>query len=1170
MERALSLERLRAALADRTGIPTAEELQSLIADVEVQLFTRRLNLPSELLDAAWYLHAIASVQDARERYTLARQRQAFQVSAHIFDLVLQYDNPAPESRLSQGFAAAIGYRRGGLEPNASAIIRNLASDIDGDGPLWANAELIALRSGLALLGLDPRQSFPRLRRWRRQLQNLAQASDSLDLQDTIFADAEGVVLASEEVLRYFAYGDDAALQRGTARLRSVIARSSNTLTSNWRALQHDLDARWVAAHLLGFSEAAQAGAIWNPDVIPPEISAAVRHSFTLGRPAALTLWEPQRELLANDPNPFDVGVRRMVLAVPTSGGKSLLAQLLALNEVTTQLHGVCYVVPTRSLGREVRRNLANRLAMIEREIEPEWPDFAMLLELLDQDSEHVEVLTPERLLYMIRHDASGVLNTFGMFIIDEAQLIKEQGRGFTAESIISILNHLTQDTDHRIVLISAAMGNVGTIAQWIAPSGNALVHQSDWRGPRRLNAVMTTTPDWSTSTVETSKSKTWPFRIRTRLAVRIHLQVAAEASRTVGTDFDNDWFLVRKAKTRDVHQAGLERDPAASTKNFVIASEMIAALGHAGSVLVVASTRKQAKMLAGGLAAVLEPNASMTPLVDFVETQLGAAHPILEMLRRGVGYHHAGLPVEVLEALEEAVRSDTLKYLVCTSTLTDGINLPVRTVVIYDQTYPGQDESAKLRGARLVNAVGRAGRAGQETEGWVVLVRAASFSPSGFEDLSPGPEALEVLSSIAPITALDSLAKLEAAMRSRRDALFDVSNGADADFASFVWLYLALEEERGVHPSDVVASEIAWSTLAWVGTPEVRPVLSALAERVRASYLETPPDLRRRWSRSGMALGSARRIEEMGAALATRVADAAVPDDQLASPSWVLTHLISVNALLALPEAPKQTFRATPQGAEFSVDFRALALAWLSGSSLPDLAAVYMAPAIDPAWRAEQIVDAVSSHLEHFLPWAVGALVDSANTRLVEVGSDSLICPELGPFLRYGVDDVRALGLVLAGIRSRRLANRIVSESGSYGDEGVAGMREWLRALPFPDWASHLSPTSSDVIDLLDFVRSRKSSRLRTLLEAGEASIPLSTVSLRARPELERLRLERVPDEGPVAPWGLVDGADLVALVPAQEQSAVTTIVESGVEFAISLRPSKDSTNLVFQLRSDE
>ena len=58
----------------------------------MQLFLRRPELdPQELLDAAWYLHGVASVDQARERYTPQRQRQAFAVSAHIFDLALNQE-----------------------------------------------------------------------------------------------------------------------------------------------------------------------------------------------------------------------------------------------------------------------------------------------------------------------------------------------------------------------------------------------------------------------------------------------------------------------------------------------------------------------------------------------------------------------------------------------------------------------------------------------------------------------------------------------------------------------------------------------------------------------------------------------------------------------------------------------------------------------------------------------------------------------------------------------------------------------------------------------------------------------------------------------------------------------------------------------------------------------
>ena len=75
-----------------------------------------------------------------------------------------------------------------------------------------------------------------------------------------------------------------------------------------------------------------------------------------------------------------------------------------------------------------------------------------------------------------------------------------------------------------------------------------------------------------------------------------------------------------------------------------------------------------------------------------------------------MAYHHAGLPVEVQEAVEDAIRSETIRAVVATSTLTDGVNLPVRTVVIATTEYDGQDPGQRMSAAQLLNAVGRAGR----------------------------------------------------------------------------------------------------------------------------------------------------------------------------------------------------------------------------------------------------------------------------------------------------------------------------------------------------------------------------------------------------------------------------------------------------------------------------
>ena len=900
MERALDLGLLAAALAGRTGVPTAEELQQLMADVEVQLFVRRAAVSARLLDAAWYLHAVASVNGARERYTAARQRQAFQVSAHIFDLALNQDGLTLPDRLSFGFAAAIGYRRGGRDPNAAAIMNRLRSDIDTGPQLLDHIGSLALEAGLAFLGFETRTLFTWLTTWRRQLADLARGSELSDLTTTAFGATHMVVLGADDLLAYFARGDTTRLERGRARL---------TTAATGQAGPGDLDARWVAAHLLALSGEAEAGSLWNPDVLPPDVPSLVRQAFTLGTPPVLTLWEPQRDLLTGDRSPFDPQVRRMVLAVPTSSGKTLIAQMLAVEKLERAGRSVCYIAPTRSLCREVRRAMSSRVRVLQKETAPDLPDFPAAdwsIILGAAEPADVEVMTPERLAHLLRHDRDSVLDQFGMFIFDEAQHLKETGRGFTLESVIALLDYLTRETDHKIVLISAAMGNAGAIAQWLSPDGQALLYESQWRGPRRLNAAFTTEAHWDDTTVERlPKARVWPYRLITPLSGQIRLRMANGRTARLSV-IETDWRLARKSTSSARQQSGLKVDETRTTRQYMIASEMIAGLGHAGSVLVVAGTRTRAQQLAQGLATGLSEQPAMAPLVDFVRLQLGDDHPLVPVLQRGVGFHHAGLPIEILEALEQAVRDDTLPYLTCTSTLTDGVNLPVRTVIIYDETYEGQNEQARLRGARLVNAMGRAGRAGKETEGWIVLVRGAEPTEQDFRDLNPDPESLAVTSSLATAETLDAFAALEQAMRQDEDAIFRPENPAVSDFISFVWLMLAIEEDRGTDPETVDLPCIIDSTLA-AQSPAAREACMTAARGVRRAYLEAGPGARRRWPRTATSVGSARVIDQLAARLARQIVhdyEEGTLHDISRALSAISRVAPAIAELLALAEAP--------------------------------------------------------------------------------------------------------------------------------------------------------------------------------------------------------------------------------------------------------------------------
>lgn len=1146
MERSLDLGLLRDALAGRTNLPSAEDLQRLLADVEVQLFLRNTEIAQDLLEAAWYLHAVASIHEARQRYNLARQRQAFLVSAHIFDLALNQDGWGLTERLSFGFAAAIGYRRGGRDPNATAIMNRLRDDIDATGPVTDHIATLSLEAGLAFLGFETRTLFRWFGTWHRQLSAVARDSGLDELTSTAFGPTHMVVLGAEDLLVYLATGRSDRLESGTERLR---------VTAVGEAGPEDLHSRWVANHLLGLAGEAQAGSLWNPDVLPPDVSAMVRQSFTMGSPPVMTLWEPQRALLTEARSPFDPDVRRMVLAVPTSGGKTLIGQLLSVEHIARTDRSVCYVVPTRSLGREVRRAMSSRVRVLQKETAAEQADFSSLWGLFDavttEEPADVEVMTPERLAHLLRHDAAAVLDRFGLFIFDEAQLLKETGRGFTLEAVIALLDYLTAETDHQIVLISAAMGNAGEIAQWLDPAGGCLRFESQWRGPRRLHAAFTTTANWDDTRVEGDAGTRWRFRHTTPLTGYIRLRLAENRTAGLTVTPDVEWVLVQKSEERISREKII--DNGRTTKKYMIASETITLLGHAGSVLVVATTRAQAQQLAGGIAEFCEEQPGLAALVDFVRQQLGDDHPLVGVLKRGVGFHHAGLPVEVLEALEGAVRDDTLPYLTCTSTLTDGVNLPVRTVIIYDQPFPDQSEESRLSGARLVNAMGRAGRAGKETEGWIVLVRAAGPTEQDFYDLNPNAESLAVTSSLITDEALDAFASLEDELRATEDAIFTTFDQA-GDFISFVWLVLSIEEGRGIDPADIDVSGIVDATLAARQSPEARRACVQIADTTRRRYLASEPQSRRRWARTGTSIGSARTIDTLATRIAVAIqraaADGALPD--LLAPASAIRRLPTLFAeLLKLAEAPDWRFRVSLRGADIDVSPVELLADWVSGQTLPELAVTHLAMVKNPAFRIEQMVGAASEHFEHFLAWTVGAVVEIVNAHLLDADIEARLCPELAGYIRYGVDSPHALRLMTSGIRSRRLAHAIAQDRPRDLQATHDELRAWLAGMGIAGWRDRYDASASEVLDLLDYTRLRSRSLLKTLLETGSVTVEVLDVQdLLAESHLSVRPVEDDPEPARIAVWA---DDQAIAFISAADHTDIQTILDTGLDFDAEL-----------------
>ena len=92
-----------------------------------------------------------------------------------------------------------------------------------------------------------------------------------------------------------------------------------------------------------------------------------------------------------------------------------------------------------------------------------------------------------------------------------------------------------------------------------------------------------------------------------------------------------------------------------------------------------------------------------------------------KLLRKGIGIHHAGMLPKYRRLVERLAQKGLLKIICGTDTLGVGINVPIRTVLMTGLAkFDGQRQRI-LKSREFHQIAGRAGRAGYDTEGTVVV-----------------------------------------------------------------------------------------------------------------------------------------------------------------------------------------------------------------------------------------------------------------------------------------------------------------------------------------------------------------------------------------------------------------------------------------------------------------
>src|SRR5699024_10863459 len=97
-------------------------------------------------------------------------------------------------------------------------------------------------------------------------------------------------------------------------------------------------------------------------------------------------------------------------------------------------------------------------------------------------------------------------------------------------------------------------------------------------------------------------------------------------------------------------------------------------------------------------------------------------NPQIELIKKGVASHHAGLLPGWKLLVERLFQQGLIKMVFATETLAAGINMPARTTVISSISKRTDEGHRMLSANEFLQMSGRAGRRGMDEIGYVVIV----------------------------------------------------------------------------------------------------------------------------------------------------------------------------------------------------------------------------------------------------------------------------------------------------------------------------------------------------------------------------------------------------------------------------------------------------------------
>ncbi|MCA6968444.1 DEAD/DEAH box helicase [Pectobacterium carotovorum] len=387
------------------------------------------------------------------------------------------------------------------------------------------------------------------------------------------------------------------------------------------------------------------------------------------------------------------------VSAPTSAGKSFVLSLAVIDKIKAyEKECIVYVVPTRALISEVSNKFRHecKQAGLSRVIIRTAPE---TIETNSIEQGLIYVLTQERLVSLLSNSYGNSHFHIDTLLIDEAHEIQKGKRGIVLQNAVELA--LEKHPYMQVMFSSPLISNPEyffSIFRW-RKDGKAFIETIS---PVTQNILLVN-------------------QVRNNTKA-INVKLNAEDKPIDLGIYELDFVL---RDNRKVQKAKL--------------AEFISRSG--GAVIVFEDTPSNAEGVAINIAEIFGEVSLQNDFEEFIssiEEEMHEQYTLITCLRSGVAFHYGNMPSIIRNGIEYFFKRGDIKFIVCTSTLLQGVNLPAKHLVLEN---PHSGDEPMVR-ADFLNLAGRAGRLRYEFQGNVWCVRSNMWDNKSFEG-----ETLQTISS---------------------------------------------------------------------------------------------------------------------------------------------------------------------------------------------------------------------------------------------------------------------------------------------------------------------------------------------------------------------------------------------------------------------------------------